>query len=548
MPEAVVEPAQTASVLSRTLATAYDVGGNRRGALSGAGWLYGLPRLAYRSVLCVGAPSSATLMTLVRSADLVVLVVRSKRRRRQLETRARSEAWAGVQVVADMPETGAAEQFDLIVSYVRRGGLVIQVDPSSQAATTSDEPSLTLALTPRLGEVRSAVPSQDQDMRDAIERLGLAGTIASRPRLAAIERRLRRSIRISWPGPARTATIVGPSVLANGGVPAYISDAAAAAGRDLDRWGWAVAARGDYDSQKVLVLLKPGDERAPTGVVKVTRSTEHASRLENEHAALVRLESLPAAAGRVPRPWFAGRHAGRFLLGESLLDGVPFESRATWRQDCSHLDDALEWLTAYGAATRREVRAEAVAEALLTLVDRYAAIYRSSDEEIGTLRRTFERLGGLGPSLPVVNQHGDPGIWNLLVDPAGRTMFLDWEAAETDGLPLWDLLYLFRSYAVAASRRSGVRDRLDGAARHMLEDSPLADRLVRAVGAYRNSVGLPVEAIEPLLYGCWVHRSIKESTRLQAGRVHDGFSVRLIRRMLDRPRAPTLARLVEGGS
>jgi hypothetical protein len=147
-----------------------------------------------------------------------------------------------------------------------------------------------------------------------------------------------------------------------------------------------------------------------------------------------------------------------------------------------------------------------------------------------------------------VNQHGDPGTWNLLVDPAGQTMFLDWEAAETDGMPLWDLLYLFRSYAVTVSRRAGVRDRLDGAARHMLDGSPLADRLVRAVGAYRVAVGLPVEAIEPLLYGCWVHRAIKESTRLQAGRLQDGQFVRLIRLMLERPRAPTLARLIEGGA
>ena len=548
MSEPVVVPEPKSSVLSTTLATAFDVGGNRRGALSGAGWLYGLPRLSYRSVLCVGAPSSATLMTLVRSADLVVLVVRSGRRRRQLEKRARSEGWPGVRVVADVAETGAAQQFDLIVSFERRGGLVVQVDPGSGAASIADQTSLTLALTPRLGEVRSAVPSHDQDLRDAIERLGLAGTIASRPRLAAIERRVRRFVRAPWPGPARTATIVGPSVLADGGVPAYISAAAAAAGRDLDGWGWAVAARGDYDSQKVLVLLRPGDERAPTGVVKVTRSAGHASRLENEHAALVRLESLPMAAGRVPRPWFAGRHAGRFLLGESLLDGVPFASRATWREDCPHLDDALGWLTAYGAATRRGVPAADVAVALLTLVDRFADIYGSSDEELSTLRQGFERLGGLGPSLPVVNQHGDPGTWNLLVDPAGQTMFLDWEAAETDGLPLWDLLYLFRSYAVTVSRRAGVRDRLDGAARHMLDGSPLADRLVRAVGAYRVAVGLPVQAIEPLLYGCWVHRAIKESTRMQAGRVQEGQFVRLIRLMLERPRAPTLARLIEGGA
>ncbi len=547
MSESIVTPDRAGSVLSRTLAMPYEVGANRRGAVSGAGWIYALPRLTYRSVLCLGAPAFATLVTLVRSADLVVMVVGSGRGRRALEARIRSEGWSGVRVVASMPEAGTQESFDLVISFIRRGGLVVRVDPASVAPGASD-PRLTLALTPAHGEVRSAVPSDDRDLRDAIDRMGLAGTIASRPRLAAIERRLRRATKLAWPSPSRTATVIGPSDLVDGGVPAYISRAAAAAGRDLQGWGWAVAARGDYDSQKVLVLLRPVGARTPTGIVKVTRSAEHAARLENEHAALVRLDALRVAEGRVPVPWFAGRHAGRVLLGEALLDGVPFTSLATWRADCPHLDDALGWLTAYGASTRREVPSTAVSAALLRLLDRYAAIHRSSHEEIDALRGRFERLGDIAGPLPVVDQHGDPGIWNLLVDPAGRTLFLDWEAAEPDGLPLWDLLYLFRSYAVSASRRAGVRDRLDGAARHMLDGSPLSDRLVSAVGAYRSAVGLPGEAVEPLLYGCWVHRSIKESTRLPVDRLPDGQFVRLIRRMLARPAAPTLLRLIEGGS
>ena len=183
------------------------------------------------------------------------------------------------------------------------------------------------------------------------------------------------------------------------------------------------------------------------------------------------------------------------------------------------------------------------------LLGRYERIYRPDRTEADTLRALFGRVGALPGTMPAVFQHGDPGIWNLLVDPRGRTVFLDWEAAERSGMPLWDILYLFRSYAIAASRRAGVRDRLDGASRHLLDASALSGRLVDAVDEVRRRIDLPNTAIEPLVYGCWLHRALKEATRLPPDGLQRGQFVRLIRRMLDRPAAPTLARLADlGGS
>jgi hypothetical protein len=318
---------------------------------------------------------------------------------------------------------------------------------------------------------------------------------------------------------------------------------ATADGHDLTAWRWAIAARGDYDSQKVLVLLAPPAGAAPTGLAKVTRAAAHTARLGNEASALAALGDLPIAEGRVPRRWFWGEHAGRGVLGASIVEGPGFSARAAFTPDDPWLRDATRWLTDLAVATVRPVPAEEVATALRVLLARYVRIYGATDQEADQLESRIRTLHRIDRPIPSVLQHGDPGIWNLVAQPDGRTGFLDWEAAELAGLPLFDLFYFVRSYAIASSRRSGTRDRLEAASRHLLDGSPLAERLVETVDDYRRRIDLPVAAIEPLLYGCWIHRSLKEATRLTPEGLPGGQFVRLIRRMLERPDAPVLGRL-----
>ena len=42
-----------------------------------------------------------------------------------------------------------------------------------------------------------------------------------------------------------------------------------------------------------------------------------------------------------------------------------------------------------------------------------------------------------------------------------RPAFLDWEAAELHGMPLWDLFYFARSVAVGVARACGTRGSLE---------------------------------------------------------------------------------------
>src|SRR5690606_25725602 len=54
------------TMLERTLSTQFVPGTNLRGEVTGANWIYLLPSLELEHILCLGAPSSASLAALAR--------------------------------------------------------------------------------------------------------------------------------------------------------------------------------------------------------------------------------------------------------------------------------------------------------------------------------------------------------------------------------------------------------------------------------------------------------------------------------------------------
>ncbi len=557
-------------LLDVTLSSDSLVGSNLRGGASGGGWLYALPRLSYDNVVCLGAPSAATLTGLARAGGRVTVLVAAPFARRRLAGLVRAHGWAHVTVRrwsrSDWRDTDRIELlavFDQGAAVRRRAARLHERLAGDGVAYYTREPAgpppgagqrVTLSLTPSHGEVRTVVPTHDRAMRRAVRSMGLEGTILSRPKLSRWEREL--TARLGLDGARRSATLVGGPLVDLSGAPAYVRAIAAADDVALDGWSYGVSARGNYDSQKILVLLTPAGVEEPTVVVKVTRSQAHAPRLQNEAAILGQVAQLRTSAGRTPVPWFSGFHAGRAVLGMSLMDGVPYTVTAALppageasdgspgaRRAHGQLADALGWLTDLAEETAHPADSAQLATVLLTLLDRFERVYAPPQAEAAVLRAEFERLADLDRPLPIVVQHGDPGIWNLLVDGEGRTVFLDWESGEPDGMPLWDLLYLFRSHAIEAARRDGVSDRVEAAVRALTGAGPLPDLLVEAIRRYCQRVGLPLEAVEPLMLGCWLHRALKEAGRSSAANLDEGLSVRLLRRMLAEPDAPARQRL-----
>ena len=341
-----------------------------------------------------------------------------------------------------------------------------------------------------------------------------------------------------------------PATAASINPPQYLRAVAAQSGIRLEGFRWGLSARGNYSSRKLVFYLADGaatDVTPPRYVAKMVRDAVFNPRLENEHRALSLLCRQEAIdKDTVPRPVFFGHHAGLAILGQTVVHGVPFVRQTTASADCPLFQAALDWFTALAAGTAHSHSTAATGEAATTfawLLARFHELYLSSAEEQSFLSDQVAVLIRGAEALPLTFQHGDPGLWNMLVTPAAKVALLDWEAAEPHGMPLWDLFYFLRSYAVIAARLGGGRNSLDGIAAQLLCDTPFSRKVTEASHLYCKRTGVPEAMIEPLFYSCWMHRAIKEASRLTPERLGEGHYINLIRLTIARRQVPALRRL-----
>jgi hypothetical protein len=349
--------------------------------------------------------------------------------------------------------------------------------------------------------------------------------------------------------------------------PRYLRLIAQEAGVNVDRHRWGLSAPSAYSSRKVLFFLfgrtppspppnrggkvggTPPDtppDTPPEYIVKMVRDPIFNPRLENEYRALSLLHHKGISDREtVPQVVFFGHHSDLAILGETVINGVPLRQLMKATADCPYSRAAIDWLIDLGAATANPAAATPgqVAAELEKLFTRFLEIYRLTPEQHAFLAGQITAIARSRAAFPLVFQHGDPGPWNMMVTQTGRIAVLDWEAAEPQGIPLWDSFYFLRSYCVGAARAHGIHDRLAGFAQQFLAESPLSRLVVDATRRYCERTGLSGHLVEPLFYTCWMHRALKEATRLAPAKLEEGHFVNLLRLCIEQRNAPTLRRL-----
>ncbi len=333
--------------------------------------------------------------------------------------------------------------------------------------------------------------------------------------------------------------------------PAYLKEIARKYDLDIDDYIWGLSAKGEYSSRKVLFFLfdtRKEGRASPKAVyiVKMVRDHIFNPRLENEYNALIHLEEIGFGVGEtVPKVVFFGHHSELAVIGETIIEGVFFRQKTEWSDVCPYASSAIDWFIELGAATSNQDGATPKEEAVILdrLLERFNEIYRLSAEHYKFMVEQIERVRDSRSPFPLVFQHGDPGTWNVLAKPNKRVAFIDWEAAELRGVPLWDLLYFMRSYCVGAARAQGTRGRLIGFREQFLDRSKISQLVVEATRRYCQQTGLSGDMVEPLFYTCWMHRALKESTRLNPINLENGHYVNLLRLCIDQRDSPTLTRI-----
>jgi hypothetical protein len=564
------------TAFERSLEAQSVPGTNLKGAVDEAHWYFLLPRLELGKVLVLGSISPSTLATLSDLADEAAVWAKGDDHVR-LHTLAEERGLSNVHLLS--AERGAglplpADDFDvlfvaqpqLVGSYLGDANLSAELTrvlkataalyaeyssllgrryrPNSESWLDERGPLEHLWAAPAWGEMRFAAPIGDTAAIEYLKTRFLE-TVLRRELLKRPRRVLARSPLLNRIVRRRAILAAHERQMPPLGPPRYIEAIAATAGVPTKGLRWAFAAPGDYSSQKALLFLFDDDADQPRSVVKITRDARHNARLENEWKALTHLQErgIGAAANR-PEPLFFGHHAGRTILGETALAGVPFPQKTQASPDCPYAHRAIEWLAELGISTshRPENQADLIAR-LEALLRRFEEIYSPEPDTARFLARQVDTVGQNAEGLRLVFQHGDPGPWNVLVSPTGAPGFLDWEAADPDGMPLWDVLHFLRSFAFSVSQKRGTRDALRSFADHVAGASPINALLVETTNRFCSESGLSPGLVEPLFYLCWVHRAVKQASRLPQRRLESGRYFNLVRLSVQHRDAPGLQRL-----
>ena len=444
-----------------------------------------LPHLELGQVLSLGCPSASSLATLSKLADTVAVWAKIHEHDRlrlliakeSLRNVTLLEAERGSLPIPDSDidvvlvanpglvrsRLGDANAHAEIERVLKSDGLLYVESYSSlerwlgrgRADSSFDRigDRLPLWVAPAFDEMRMAAPCRTAERSNT-------SSGASPADLAAGARQASAPCPGPFPPPKRSlhrrAKFVSRArrELANG-PPAYVKAIAASAGATLDGVRWAFAAPGDYDSQKghFSSSTTTMGSRGQSSRSLVTRDTTLASKTSGERSHFWR-SGASESRERVPPPLFRGQHAGLAVLGETALRGVPFRRQMKADGEWQHARRVVEWLFTLGVATvHRPDNGSILAAASEALLDRFDELYRPARDTSRFLTEQVAALAAAGDGMCLVFQHGDPGPWNLLVTPEGQPAFLDWEAADAEGMPLWDLFHFLRSFDSPSRRR-----------------------------------------------------------------------------------------------
>ncbi|MBK1643677.1 hypothetical protein CKO25_03175 [Thiocapsa imhoffii] len=214
----------------------------------------------------------------------------------------------------------------------------------------------------------------------------------------------------------------------------------------LERW---LITSGRLGPGNPILAFCLDEEGRPQRLIKAAREVG-AQHLQIEAAQLEEIEQAlgPALASRVIRPTASAVVAGRWALAYDFEPTHPFFG-PRWRlQGRAHFCTGMaDWLAALGCATRRTAAREEIQDRHVLPLQRLVArailphpLQRQAEQALDTLQR-------LAPSLPLILEHGDLGIYNArLTRPDGRDFrVLDWGSSTFAGIPLGDLCYLLSS-------------------------------------------------------------------------------------------------------
>lgn len=286
--------------------------------------------------------------------------------------------------------------------------------------------------------------------------------------------------------------------------PPFAVAAAEAFGVPPSAAWFMVLGQGDPLARVAFHLFAPG-EPEPSWLMKLGRVPAVRDSFDRDERGLKLASAAGAAAAHAPA-----------LIGRFEADGLQasLESAATGEQlssliarDGDRARRAVEEIAAWTV----EVAAETAASTETLADERHRLRTEVLPHwlDLGAPSDLVDRL----PELPGVLQHNDLGSWNIVAQPEGDFVAVDWESARRYGLPLWDLLYFLVDALPLVQGARSPEQRVEEALRILRGDSAASPVLFRWLHRGVEAAGIPVDAVAPVATLCWLHHGLSHVLR-----------------------------------
>jgi hypothetical protein len=292
----------------------------------------------------------------------------------------------------------------------------------------------------------------------------------------------------------------------------------------LERGGLLLLTTGDRVVGKVVALAfdRAG---APALAIKTARTRDGGRGLHREAELLEAVAALhPRGMPGVPRLHFLDALAGRPVLGETALAGVPLAATLTHTNYPRVAERVTDWLITL-ADPATTLPAEPTWNTLVSpALERFATEF-APVLETTRLERARELLGTLG-ALPVVCEQRDFSPWNVFEGKAGIVV-LDWESGEPRGLPALDLIY-FGTHAAYYMERAWITGRyVEAHHAAWSHDTEIGRANHACVARYLAHFDLDPDLLRPLRLFAWVLHAHSDFVHLRADAARPPDAARL---------------------
>ena len=261
---------------------------------------------------------------------------------------------------------------------------------------------------------------------------------------------------------------------------------------------------GFQASSHLIVFVMTKAQQDPILVVKLPRISGDHHRLDLEAANLRKLHATKTGGyDSIPRVVAYEDWKNYRLLVETMVKGRIMRPPLVRKNTEGCIQGALNWLNEIGRKTavcsyKVENWFRDLAENRL---DAFAQNFPMNPDEKKLLAKTRELIEPLRHAkIPLVFEHGDFSSPNILLEDTGKLGVVDWELAETHGLPAADFIFFLTYIAFSKEKALQQRQQLSAFQNAFLHQDAWA---IPYLQKYCEKLDVPQKFLKPLFILSW---------------------------------------------